>query len=140
MRQVSKFLKLPSHERNLLFKIWILLWTIRIGLRFLPFLTLKNLLTKIGSILVGSNEKHPTDRLSWAVGVAGRRVPKATCLVQALAMHVLLQQTGHQACLHIGVEEAEEGGLKAHAWVESQGRVLIGGSGVDKYTPLLAME
>jgi hypothetical protein len=30
--------------------------------------------------------------------------------------------------------------LKAHAWVESRGKVLIGGSNLENYTQLLAME
>jgi hypothetical protein len=91
-------------------------------------------------MLAGENEKFSVERLAWVVGVASRFVPKATCLAKALAMHVLLQQAGYQACLHIGVTEANEGRLKAHAWVESQGRILIGGVDLSTYTHLLALE
>mgnify|MGYP001046030767 CR=1 FL=1 len=140
MRQLSKFLHLPPHEKGLLIRVWILLGVIRLGLGLLPFLTLKGLLTKVGPVLVGSGQKSSVDRLAWTVGVASRFVPKATCLAQALAMHVLLQQAGHQAFLHIGVTNSEEGNLKAHAWVESHGRILIGGLDLSSYTPLLTME
>ena len=106
----------------------------------LPLLTLKNLLTRVGPMLAGENEKFSVERLAWVVGVASRFVPKATCLAQALALHVLLQQAGYEVFLHIGVTNNEEGNLKAHAWIESQGRVLIGGSDLNSYTPLLTME
>jgi len=105
----------------------------------LPFFTLKDLLTRVGPMLAGENEKFSVERLAWAVGVASRFVPKATCLAKALAVYVLLQQAGHEVFLHIGVN-GKEGGLEAHAWVESQGRVLIGGSNIGNYTPLLALE
>ena len=91
-------------------------------------------------MLAGENERFSVERLAWAVGIASRFVPKATCLAQALTAQFLLQQAGHQACLHVGVTEAEEGGIKAHAWVENQGRILIGGFDLNKYTRLLALE
>jgi len=90
-------------------------------------------------MLAGENEKFSIERLAWAIGVTSRFVPKATCLAQALAVHVLLQQAGYQAFLHIGVN-GKEGGLEAHAWVQSQGRILIGGFDIDRYTHLLALE
>lgn len=106
----------------------------------LPFSTLRKLLYRSRSILGGNNKEFPEDRLVWSVGVVSRFIPKATCLAQAITTQFLLQQAGHQARLHIGVTEAEKGGLKAHAWVESQGKVLIGGVDLNQYTHLLALE
>ena len=83
---------------------------------------------------------HP-DRVVWAVVVASRYVPMSTCLTQALAAQVLLARRGYSAHLHIGVaKEGAEAKLKAHAWVESDGKVLIGGSEPGRYTHLLALE
>jgi len=139
MRRIRKFLNLSSGERRLLFRAWILLGVVRLGLGLLSFLTLKELLKRVGPMLAGENEKFSIERLAWAIGVTSRFVPKATCLAQALAVHVLLQQAGYQAFLHIGVN-GKEGGLEAHAWVQSQGRILIGGFDIDRYTHLLALE
>jgi len=69
----------------------------------------------------------------WSVSVASRYVPKATCLVQALAMKALLDKEGHPANLQIGVMKDEGGKFQAHAWVESQDRILNGGSEVATY-------
>jgi Transglutaminase-like superfamily len=140
MNKVSKFFRLPSYEKSLLIRSWILLGIIKLGLELLPFLTLKNLLMKMGPMLAEGNGRFSEEKLAWAVGVSSKYLPKATCLVQALALHLLLQQAGHQSSLHIGVDNGIGGRLEAHAWVESQDRVLIGGSNISKYTPLLALE
>jgi hypothetical protein len=90
---------------------------------------------------MGVFEKEFSEQqLVWSVAVVSRYIPKATCLAQALTAQFLLQQAGHQACLHIGVADAEEGDIKAHAWVESQGRILMGGFDLNRYTHLLALE
>jgi Transglutaminase-like superfamily len=140
MRRISKFLNLSSTEQRLLIRTWILLGSIRLGMALLPFSTLRKLLYRFRSILGRGEKEFSEDRLVWSVGVVSHYIPKATCLAQAITTQILLQQAGHQACLHIGVTEADKGGLKAHAWVESQGKVLIGGIDLNQYTHLLALE
>jgi hypothetical protein len=76
----------------------------------------------------------------WAVTVASRYVPAATCLTQALATQILLSRRGHPTSLRIGVGRSEAGEFQAHAWVECQGRVVIGGiKALSRYTPLLSL-
>jgi hypothetical protein len=53
---------------------------------------------------------------------------------------VLLARRGHPALLRIGVLKGEEGRLEAHAWLESKGRIVIGGSELERFTPLVALE
>ena len=140
MRKIRKFLNLSSTEQRLLIRAWILLGVIRLGLELFPFSTLRKLLDRLRSILGKGEKEFSEEQLVWSVAVVSRYIPKATCLAQALTAQFLLQQAGHQACLHIGVTDSEEGRLKAHAWVESQGRILIGGFDINKYTHLLALE
>ena len=140
MRKIRKFLNLSFSKQRLLIKAWILLGLIRLGLELFPFSTLRKLLNRLKSIMGGFEKEFSEQQLVWSVAVVSRYIPKATCLAQALTAQFLLQQAGHQACLHIGVTEADEGRLKAHAWVESQGRILIGGFDLNKYTHLLALE
>jgi len=81
------------------------------------------------------------DSVTWAVAVASRYVPLVTCLTQALATQVLLGRCGHPASLRIGVARSERGQLQAHAWVESQGRIVFGGlKNLSHYTPLPPLE
>ncbi len=62
-----------------------------------------------------------------AVRRARSVVPGATCLVEALAGVALLERRGHAAQLRLGFAMAEEAGIRGHAWVESGGRVVLGG-------------
>jgi len=66
-------------------------------------------------------------RIARAVEVASHLVPRSTCLTKALAAHVLLRRVGHEGVLHIGVARDEAGKFEAHAWLECQGKVIIGG-------------
>ena len=60
----------------------------------------------------------------------------ASCLPQALAVRYLLNRQGLDARLRFGVARAEEGAFQAHAWVELDGKILIGKQEADRYTPL----
>jgi len=140
MTRLNKFLRLPFSEKILFIKAWILLGIIRLGLSLLPFITLKNVLRLIGPSIAGADEQLSEDQLVWAVATASRYIPKATCLTQALAIQLFLKQSGREAHVHIGVDRGEGGRLDAHAWVESRGKVLFGGSKLSRYTHLLALE
>jgi hypothetical protein len=77
----------------------------------------------------------PSAQIAWAVGAAARFVPRATCLVRAIAAQRLLARYGYDSQVHIGVTKAS-GDFQAHAWVERDGVVCVGASEVP-YTPLL---
>jgi hypothetical protein len=55
---------------------------------------------------------------------------------------VLLGRQGYQASLRIGVGRSETGAFEAHAWVERNGTVMIGGpkSLLKRYTSLPALD
>ncbi len=140
MSRLNKFLRLPFNEKILFVRIWFLLAIIKLGLSLLPFTTLRKVLTVISPLIARGGEAWSEDLLVWAVGAASRYVPKATCLARAMVIQLVLKQSGRQASLHIGVNGAEGNHLDAHAWVESQGKVLFGGSNLSSYTHLLALE
>lgn len=68
-------------------------------------------------------------RAAWAADAMGRRLlPERPCLTQALVLQYLLLRRGDDSAeLHIGVTKSNEE-LQAHAWMERNGRVLIGGT------------
>jgi hypothetical protein len=81
------------------------------------------------------------ERIAWAVRAAGRFIPGGTnCLVRALATQSLLGRYGYRSALRIGVRKAADGGLAAHAWLESAGAVVIGEFELEHYVPLAASE
>lgn len=96
------------------------------------------------------------ERRMWAVSAAGRRVAAARpCLPQALLALAILRRAGRPAELRIGVRSegraAQRDGsphaagiaaarsrphILAHAWVECEGRVVMGGADAPgRYVP-----
>lgn len=61
-----------------------------------------------------------------AVRRASRLVPGATCLPRALATRVMLERRGIPNALRFGVAKSAAGELEAHAWIEVDGRVVVG--------------
>lgn len=127
---ILTFLKLPAEKRILLLKATLLLAVIRLALWILPFQMLRRLIVRI----TPSDADSPTTvdyatREVWAVKKASKYLPGfRNCLVQALAAQILLARRGNPAFLCIGVARAESGKLTAHAWLESNGDVILGDS------------
>jgi hypothetical protein len=67
----------------------------------------------------------PQERIAAAVASVSRRVPGATCLTQVVAAALLSARHGHPAALRLGVAKSE-GRVVAHAWLENEGRVVLG--------------
>ncbi len=143
MKKLHKFLRLPSADRRLLVKSILLLGAVRLGLRLLPFQTSRRLLARMvpPTSELQKVDQVPIDQVIWAVTVASRYVPAATCLARAMAMQVLLSHRGHPASLRIGVARSEAGEFQAHAWVECQRRVVIGDTeALSRFTLLPSLE
>src|SRR5215203_6202030 len=142
MKRLRKFLCLPPSDHRLLVGTALLLGAIRLGLRLLPFRILQRIVSRLAQAPASSHpaDQSLVDRLVWAVTAASRYVPKATCLTQALAAHILLGRHGYPTQLRVGIARGEEGRLEAHAWLENQGKVIVGGGELSRYTLLPGME
>ena len=143
MKNLRKFFLLNRRDRRLLLTSVLWLWAARLGLWLLPFQTVCQFLAKLSPPKPSPSKETSPDieRIAWAVAVASRYVPAATCLTQALAGQILLAQHGEPAILQIGVAKNEAGNLQAHAWVENRGRIVIGASPeLFRYTRLPPIE
>ncbi len=80
-------------------------------------------------------------RAARAVDRAGAIIPGASCLTRALALQLILAYRGFATELHIGVKP-EAGGVAAHAWLLTDGRIAIGGTPQDiaTYVPMTILE
>ena len=131
MTYLRKLLDLPAADRSLLVHAACLLALTRLGLWLLPVHPLRFLLAKLVRKGVRAVPQEPADadRIAWAVAVAGRFVPGARCLPQALAAQALLARRGQPTRLRIGVAMGDrKPRLQAHAWLEQRGKVVLGGS------------
>jgi hypothetical protein len=130
MGKLRKFLALSSAERLLLVKVAFLVGLVRVGTWLLPFRVVRKVAARLGRPSAGRRSGDvPTERLAWAVDVTGKHIPGGgNCLVQALATQVLLDRRNRPAQLRIGVARGRLGQFEAHAWVESEGKIVIGGT------------
>jgi hypothetical protein len=137
MSKGKRFAGLPRGEQLLLLRTLFVVGLIRVGLWVLPFRVMQQFAFR-------ARKKQATvysvEQFVWAVRAVSRRVPGATCLTQALAAQVLLSRAGHSSRVEIGVAKDEKHQFQAHAWLVLGDRVLIGGAGLERYTPLVAWE
>ncbi len=138
MWTLRRLLALPPAERRLLITSVLLVVAARAGLRLLPYATVRQLATRLARP-AKCPPRLPAERIAWAVSAAGRRVPGGrNCLAQAIVAWVLLGRHGHDALIRLGVTHTPGRRLEAHAWLEHDGVVLLGGEGATRYTPLPA--
>lgn len=132
---LRKFARLPAHDRAVLARAVFTLGAARLATWFLPFEVGRRLL--VGRRQVATRA-ITSDQVRWAMLHAQRVIPQATCLPQALAAEALLTRGGLPAQLQIGVRKTSAGTLAAHAWVESDGRIVVGDLGAElgSYTRL----
>ncbi len=142
MRGLARFVALPAADRRLIVAAAGLLTAIRLGLWVLPFRWVHGAVRTLGNHAPSPNGRPvpPPDRVVWAVGVADRMVPRTTCLVRALAAQALLARRGHASQLRLGVTRGSGRAFEAHAWLERDGCVLIGGPVEGRYMPLPALD
>ena len=145
MNLLVKWWRLTAADQQLVVKMAIVLGMIRVGLKIFSFNKLKNILESTSR---SSPDLQPVDgeyqqKVVWAATSVGRRVlSDQPCLAQALAVQLFFKRKNIPAKLYIGVAKENDGQLTAHAWVESDGQVVIGGSQQDlnRYTRLPAID
>lgn len=144
MSRLKKFLGLSFADQHFLLAVWVFVTAVRLGLSLFPFSTVRRLLARMARPAPehGEVNRPSQSQVAWAVGLMSRYVPKATCLTQALAAQSLLAWFGYQVLLRIGVARSKDGVFEAHAWVESGGIVLLGGSNteLERFTVLRSFD
>lgn len=137
-RRLARFFRLPFSDQRLLMRAALAVVSAKLAIRTLRLPAARTAVTRLerlGWIVTPA----PAERIVWAVEAAGRAIPgMKNCLVQAVAAEAMLVRAGHPCELRIGAAKNGPGGLIAHAWLESEGRVLIGEFELDRYTPLIA--
>jgi hypothetical protein len=117
----------------------VLVCAVRLALWFVPFARLRRVVVFLARPRLRRQSHYSADQLSWAVRAISQYVPRATCLTQALVLHIMLRQEGLHSRIRIGVSK-DAGHFEAHAWVESQDQVVIGDSGLQRFTPMTVWE
>lgn len=136
-----QFLALPSGQRRLLVLALVLVAHVRVALCILPSRLSLRLVRRLADVDSGEPraQRPAAERVAWAVSAASRVVPRATCLTQAISGQLLLRYYGYAAKICLGVTRTEPGSFLAHAWLERDGRILLGGAESAAFTRLPAL-
>jgi hypothetical protein len=131
MGSLRSFVQLPPASRGVLAESAFLILAFRVALWVVPFSRTQRVAAKLGA----RPARRPSEsaRVAWAMDLATRRLPVGNCLSRALAAQVVLTRSGHDASIRIGVARERDGRFLAHAWVESDGEVLVGGDELERY-------
>ncbi len=140
-RILRKFLALPTRKQAILIQVALLLAIVRLSLKTMPFQKTHSLAERISEPSGNTKPSSPeaVEDIAWAVDMLGKRMP-GSCLTQAFIARILLGRRGLPTHLHIGAVKEEDGGFLAHAWLECDGRIIVGGHELELYTPLVSLE
>jgi Transglutaminase-like superfamily len=139
---IRRFFQLGNEERRLLIRCSCVLAVIRVGLWLMSLRRLRAFIARAADWRRGAHRssRASVERIAWAVRAAARYVPGATCLHEALAAELMLVHNGHPARVRIGMAKTEKRALEGHAWVESDGAVVLGGGDVARYVTVLVLD
>jgi Transglutaminase-like superfamily len=148
--RLRKALALSASDCLLIIQATLWFAVVELGLRLLQLRTVfailheeKRSARKSLSQPVGVAADIP-EHVGYCVELASRLHPlHPTCLKKALVFYALLTRRGFDVQLLIGAAKAitnTEGKLDAHAWLEYQGRVILGGPGRERYSILCALK
>jgi len=141
MGPIRGFFQLPLAKKRLIIEATGLILVTRLGLYLTSVHKLQSFYQRFNNV---ENTPYPGNNpvkseITWAVNSIGQKIFKDdTCLVIAIAGQALLNYHGIPARLQLGCLLAEDKSIFAHAWVECEGEVVIGGTEreISKYTLL----
>jgi hypothetical protein len=132
----AKFFRLEASDRLLLLEALCVVPLVRVALWVVPFRLVHRAIGAATRRLQHAKAASRTpERITWAVASVAARVPRASCLTQALAATLLLARHGHAATLRLGVAKNDDGTLRAHAWLESGGHAILGEPAPGAFVP-----
>ena len=128
---------MPSQERWLLARCVAVVAATRLALWIAPYRVVRDATDRLSRPVSGRRlPPGEADRIAANVERAGRVIRDASCLTQALAARVLMRRNGLDARLRLGVRRGRSGSMEAHAWIESDGRVVVGAGEIGSFAPL----
>lgn len=127
--------RLTARERTLALRALGWLVTAHLALRACAFPSIRRALERIPSRRL-VRRVTPAD-CERAMTRAVRVFPSANCLARALAAATLLRREGLMSVLNIRVAFDDRQRFQAHAWLESEGRVVTGAGELVDGQPLL---
>lgn len=126
MQWLRNWQSFPKEQKLLCFEAFVVVVLFRISLWTVPFRRIHAFSERYQADHFG---KIPTSlqplTIAQTVSKVARRVPKASCLTQALATSLLLARRGYSSAIRYGAKHID-GKFEAHAWVVVGSETIIG--------------
>ena len=127
MSALRRFLALGGAERAVAAEAAALLAFVRLTFWILPFRLLRRALHRYSTLLIQTGGRVAAARTAALVASVAARFPvPVTCLAEALVAETMLRRRGYAPALRLGVRKPDASVFDAHAWVECDGRIVIG--------------
>lgn len=128
---ILSFIKLSSQDKILAIESIFWITVVRLMIWIFPFTfvhkSVQNMTNSISKKDSKTEPMIPIQRIKFMILLSSRYVPRATCLVKALAGYIMFSRYGYTTLIKIGVLN-EDGVFEAHAWLEHCGIVILGES------------
>jgi hypothetical protein len=121
------FAALSGRERALLVAAGVVVAGVRAALILLPSRLIIRYISRLGAH-TNEREPHtvPLSEVIWAVEAVTRRLRGSSCVTESVSALLLLRRHGYAARFCVGVARGPRGDFQAHAWLEREGRTVIG--------------
>jgi hypothetical protein len=137
-RKLKSFGRLRWADRAIIAEAAVLLALARICVLTVPFRILVKWLDRVPD--APASDPVLVARVGRSVAAAARNVPwNAVCLPQAIAAKAMLARRGQGSAFHLGATIEDGGKFSAHAWLECDGRIVIGAAGIHGMSHLLRL-
>lgn len=130
MKKVYRFFILPNYEKKIISQAIGWLMFFRLLLWFVSYKRLKSIFSFEDTDSLNSTNVDwgKIKIVTRSVKKCSQYLPFMTCLVQALATRKILNSIGQSSSIKLGVGRDDDNNFVAHAWVEANGRIIIGKS------------
>ncbi|MBD3276643.1 MAG: lasso peptide biosynthesis B2 protein [Candidatus Marinimicrobia bacterium] len=129
MNKLKTYAKLPLKYKILLISDAIIISGLKLLRDIVAFKTLMKIMSNFSNRKVNFVPRisYSREELAWGVNLVSKYLLRdRPCLIQALVLWMQMRRRGYPAALKIGVKKDIKSSLKAHAWVESSGVILVG--------------
>ena len=128
-------LKLSRRDIAIVAEAAALVIPVEVGLRCLSLDALLERLGRAGHRALRDGAHVDVERAARLVDAVAAYYRPATCLKKSLVLFRILRRRGRPAAFRLGVRKRQDD-FNAHAWVECEGRILLGGGIAHLFTTL----
>ena len=134
--RLTRFAQFTVAERRLVLTAAVVVAAVKVALLTMPVVSVRRCVDAIVDRSRGRPRSFASEAVAWAVMITSRRIPGGNnCQVRALATKIMLSRYGYESTLRFGAPRSESRDFTEHAWLEHDGRIIMGAFQPDRHYP-----